>query len=489
MRRASRTAAFVVLLLTTVGVTGLPSAQAEDPPSLRMFAAQDELTVQKDRRGFVYFNPGVWITPVGGSFELHASRPDYDTPISLVQTDAETGAVLRTLPLDLMDGWSGMKGFVHVAIHDSEGRLVQRGPYTVCPNSYSRARLNDDGPLTSSYPQFCSGNPFTKGMVYGIDAGWAIGAFGDYGYGFAFKAHDRRYRVSMWIDPAWVEALDIPAEDASVRVRMHVVRRLDGGGASPVPPEGARSLGSPYAPSDVVPETTTPPSQTLPDLVALPAWGVQTFSRRDRDFLAFNATEWDAGPGTLVVEGFRPPNAELMTAYQYFLEDGIPVGRAQVGTMEFHPEHQHWHFQQFTRYSLLDADSGQIQVSGKQSWCLANTDALDLSVPNANWGAYGGDLFTMCGGPTAIWIREVLDVGWGDTYGQYLPGQAFDITDLPNGDYFIRVEVNPDDLLYESTTDNNIQDRLIRLRGRPGARRVVVPPWHGIDTEVCRYYC
>jgi len=30
---------------------------------------------------------------------------------------------------------------------------------------------------------------------------------------------------------------------------------------------------------------------------------------------------------------------------------------------------------------------------------------------------------------------------------------------------------------------------LIRLRGKPGHRRVVVPPWHGIDTENVCFYC
>jgi hypothetical protein len=190
------------------------------------------------------------------------------------------------------------------------------------------------------------------------------------------------------------------------------------------------------------------------------------------------------------VEGFRGQNEDLMQAYQYFLVDGQPVGRAAIGEMEFHPIHQHWHFRQFTEYSLLDAQSGQIAVSGKESWCLANTDAIDLSVQNANWNAYSGNIFTMCGGPGALWIREVLDVGWGDTYSQYIAGQAFDITDLPNGNYYVRVQVNPLGTMLEGSTDNNVEDRLIKLRGTPGNRRVIVPPWHGIDTEGCYYaYC
>jgi hypothetical protein len=102
---------------------------------------------------------------------------------------------------------------------------------------------------------------------------------------------------------------------------------------------------------------------------------------------------------------------------------------------------------------------------------------------------FGQELATSCGGPGALWIREVLDVGWGDTYTQFQRGQAFDITGLPNGTYHVRVHVNPTGSMLETDTANNIEDRLIRLRGNPGHRRVVVPPWHGIDTENYCAFC
>jgi hypothetical protein len=39
----------------------------------------------------------------------------------------------------------------------------------------------------------------------------------------------------------------------------------------------------------------------------------------------------------------------------------------------------------------------------------------------------------------------VLSNGSGDTYHQYRTGQAFRIGDLPDGDYYISIEANPDD--------------------------------------------
>jgi hypothetical protein len=76
-----------------------------------------------------------------------------------------------------------------------------------------------------------------------------------------------------------------------------------------------------------------------------------------------------------------------------------------------------------------------------------------------------------------------LPAGWGDTYGQFLAGQAFDITDLPNGTYYVKVVANPDGRLIERRSDNNVSFRRVILRGTAGARTVTVPPYRGIDTE------
>jgi Lysyl oxidase len=93
---------------------------------------------------------------------------------------------------------------------------------------------------------------------------------------------------------------------------------------------------------------------------------------------------------------------------------------------------------------------------------------------------FGGtvcDLFR----PGAIWVREQLPAGWGDTYVQAVAGQAFDITNVPNGNYRIAVRVNPLGVLHETSTADDVVFRRIRLSGRRGARRVEVAPWHGIN--------
>jgi hypothetical protein len=228
----------------------------------------------------------------------------------------------------------------------------------------------------------------------------------------------------------------------------------------------------------------TVPNVPKPDLRSLPAYGI-TISEpategpdKGKDFLAFSANVWNAGPAQLVVDGFRAPGKELMDAYQYFYDaNGKQVGYTPTGTMEWDPRpgHEHWHFTDFASYRLLKADQKEAVRSGKEAFCLANTDAVDYTVKNANWHPYNTDLSTACGQQNSISVREVLDVGSGDTYTQDLPGQSFDITTLPNGTYYIQVLANPEKRLKETDLNNNSALRKIVLGGKKGARTVTVP--------------
>lgn len=227
-----------------------------------------------------------------------------------------------------------------------------------------------------------------------------------------------------------------------------------------------------------------PANVPKPDLRSLPAWDIAITDGEDgdvpgKDYLAFSANVWNAGPAPLVVDGFRSPGKDLMDAYQYFYDaNGKQVGYTPTGTMEWDPRdgHEHWHFTDFASYRLLSADQTKEVRSGKEAFCLANTDAIDYTVKNANWHPYNTDLSTACGEQNSISVREVLDVGSGDTYTQYRPGQSFDITDLPNGTYYIQVIANPEKRLQETNTDNNVALRKVVLGGEPGARTVNVPP-------------
>ncbi|WP_432072766.1 lysyl oxidase family protein [Streptomyces wuyuanensis] len=248
--------------------------------------------------------------------------------------------------------------------------------------------------------------------------------------------------------------------------------RTDGSRKAPaLGPQSKRPTGKPSVPN--VPK---------PDLRSLPAYGITISDGGEdvpgKDYLAFSANVWNAGPAQLVVDGFRSPGKAKMDAYQYFYDaKGKQVGYTPTGTMEWDPRpgHVHWHFTDFASYRLLKADKKETVRSGKEAFCLANTDAVDYTVKNANWHPYNTDLATACGQENSISVREVLDVGSGDTYTQDLPGQSFDITNVPNGTYYIQVLANPENRLKETSTANNSALRKVVLGGKPGKRTVTVP--------------
>ena len=132
-------------------------------------------------------------------------------------------------------------------------------------------------------------------------------------------------------------------------------------------------------------------------------------------------------------------------------------------------------------YRLLKDAGGAVVRSHKEAFCLANTDAVDYTLPGANWRPDGVDLHDDCGQRTSTTLRQRQDIGSGDTYVQNLPGQAFTTTDLPNGTYYIEIQANPNHRLHERDFGNNISRRRVNLTGPHGARTIDVPPYDGID--------
>lgn len=128
------------------------------------------------------------------------------------------------------------------------------------------------------------------------------------------------------------------------------------------------------------------PNVPKPALRSLPAWDIGISDGEDgdvpgKDYMVFSANVWNSGPAPLVVDGFRTPGKDLMDAYQYFHDAaGKQVGYSPTGTMEWDPRvgHEHWHFTDFASYRLLRADQKEIVRSGKEAFCLANTDGIDL---------------------------------------------------------------------------------------------------------------
>lgn len=413
---------------------------------------------------------GLRLIAQGAPFEIWSHRPSYDEPIQSVWRGAD-GDV--PLPAGSMSGFSGLDRFLSIQITPKKGGAALHLVRKACLNGWSE-RVRPDAPARSGYPEGCWYNPYSLGSVQGIQEGWASPILSQ---GRPFKLDPGKYTVVATIAPSYASAFKMSAAESTRTVQLTVEREDRGEPDGPVhagrPGDGVSAAPAAHRPSG--PQGRADEDGPAPDLRSLPAWGINL--SKNTNYLRFSATVWNAGDSPLVVDGFRRDGEDEMDAYQYFFDAaGNQTGYQPVGHLHWDAKdsHQHWHFEDFARYSLLDSSMKETARSKKEAFCLANTDAVDLTVPDADWNPGGNDLSTSCGDYSSLSIREVLAAGWGDTYTQYRAGQSFDIRGLPNGTYYISVAANPDDNLIEQSTENNVALRRIVLGGKPGARTVKV---------------
>lgn len=461
-------AALSLPVLASVSADAETSAPAAAETSPFTLWAPAKMTVYAYGRQ-VWSDLGLRIIAQGAPLELWSTRATYDDPIQTLWR-TESGDV--PLPAGSMPDFDGLRKFLHLSIEEVGGGYSKTITRTGCLNNYSE-RVRPEAPATSPYPRGCYYNPYSLGSVQGVQEGWAAPVLTQ---DRPLRLEAGRYDVTASIDPVYAAAFGLAASDAT-RVLRLVVKREDIGEPGPVPGGVGRPDAVPARPAAHEPAKASAGlvPDTKPDLRSLPAWGIQM--ARNGNYLQFSATVWNAGDSPLVVDGFRREGEDEMDAYQYFFDaDGNQTGYEKVGHMHWDPKptHQHWHFEDFATYTLLKADKTEVVKSRKEAFCLAPTDAVDQTVPNAAWNVENGDLSTACGDYGSLSVREVLASGWGDTYAQFRAGQSFDLHGLPNGTYYIAVTANPHGRLIEGSTDNNQSLRKIHISGQEGERTVRV---------------
>jgi len=503
MRLHTRRAAWLATILglaTAVAVTGTGAATAgasplghaatASGPSLKLITTQKTVTVLKPKRGREFIDPGIWTTAVGSDLRLDVQRASYTKPVTLTQIIKTPWGTMqrRPLPASLLDGWNGLKNFFLLTFRNTQGKVVATQKLTFCPDVFDAERATPGSPPTDPYPQQCGAlDPFPLGEVWGLTQGWAMNPSESFCF---FRCPGPppvdlplgKYRATETIAAPYTRLFHIPAAAATASVNLKVIKARSG-----CPPTGCAATHAGQLPQlPHVPTMTNPPRAALPQLTALPSWGIRTtHTKAGLDMLTFSATVWVGGNSPLDVEGFRTAGSSLMKAYQYFWRNGKVIGRAPAGTMGFETGkgENEWHFEQFARYRLLNASKKLAVISDKVGFCIAPTDPVDLLIHSAVWQPAFIGLGGACGSPSALWVQEYLPNGWGDTYEQTLAEQAFDITNVPNGTYYIEITANPLHKLHELSTAGNTSLRKVILGGTKGHRTVKVPAWHGIDPE------
>lgn len=114
----------------------------------------------------------------------------------------------------------------------------------------------------------------------------------------------------------------------------------------------------------------------------------------------------------------------------------------QDGLFEFASCHQHFHFQHYATYRLIDPATGKVWKAAKRGFCMLDTDPYNTGTGDGRWN------YRNCGSIGVDGNQGITD-GWSDTYTFDLGGQYFVLDGgdgqpvVPPGVYVIQVEVNP----------------------------------------------
>ena len=195
--------------------------------------------------------------------------------------------------------------------------------------------------------------------------------------------------------------------------------------------------------------------------------------------LSFEAAFDNVGAGPLRIEARRPNGSERMTAHQVVgRSDGSWEVVPDVGELRYveSEDHQHWHFFQFMRYELVRVtDDELVAPDRKTGFCLGdryNTDpSVDLPGEPPMPGVFDAPPFNndWCGqgDPDRSGLTMGTSVGYGDDYHAWIDGQSIDITNVPEGTYYLVHRVNAD--VRESDYSNNAASVLLELRWPDGS--------------------
>ena len=190
-----------------------------------------------------------------------------------------------------------------------------------------------------------------------------------------------------------------------------------------------------------------------PDLQTLPPSniGIEYNPGTGQKLLRFSTTIVNVGQGPLELIPTNNAATGKTDAYQrlYTHDDAgnwSVASTVYVGTFVFHPQHNHWHFEDFARYELRDAapdgspGSAVLASSEKVSFCVMDTELYNTNLEHAGEAAYI---------PCTATDPRGISVGWADVYTWDLFGQTLDITGLFDGDYWLVSTADPDNLINE----------------------------------------
>ncbi len=212
-----------------------------------------------------------------------------------------------------------------------------------------------------------------------------------------------------------------------------------------------------------------PPTSLFPDLSdIIPVGGISVVQTSNGKQFQYTHDTFNGGPGPFVIQPVYNPASGTYQGTQYIYSrssSGVWTITQQIpiaGAFIFDSDHGHFHFP-FTTYGLYTVASNggigtPVALSGKISFCINDSFIYDSSLPNA--GQIGN--LGSCSDPTTL---RGLNIGAVDEYDQTDPGQSISLTGVPDGTYWLKALVDPDNFFTEKDKTNNETDVELTISG------------------------
>jgi hypothetical protein len=197
-------------------------------------------------------------------------------------------------------------------------------------------------------------------------------------------------------------------------------------------------------------------SDLLPDLgmATMKTVYIDTSTIPGHRLLRYDAFLANVGAGPFEVAGHRSsPTVSSMAVTQHIYQSGGGFRSVATGdVMKYFASR--WRLQDLENGWLQTTSGGTIVALAKHWYCSADDYDYSPSLPGDPGHAVylGGCGFKK---KSILSVRMGLSVGWVDDYSANTPNQYIDITNVPDGTYFVYSVADPHNYFLESNESNN----------------------------------
>jgi len=231
-----------------------------------------------------------------------------------------------------------------------------------------------------------------------------------------------------------------------------------------------------------------------PDVIEAVPDHLQIQNTQQREWLRFTTVHINRGPGNLQIRGggqIQPCTIDgqlidqCTVATQELLDaSGNIVATHPAGVAFFHAEHNHWHQSAVAEFQITQGSpftDESVAESTKITFCFVDvefigaTGSLKKTQPRTYWEC-NGDL-------------QGLAAGWADSYHQSTPLQELEVTGLPEGEYYLTHNADPENHWLEgpSSTSEGETNNFTWLKFRLGRSSGANPSITELEHSECKY--